>query len=405
MISFNYSDTYSRLYTVTNDDADYHFVHGRTSSAVMLSLDVLYDIKDSLSSLEGHISENNMVLGIDEYLPDDRKDKEVDFLPFKKYYQRIYKNTTSHYKDWLKEIDEKPESNEQNTLHIFGHSLDVTDGDILRDLINHKEIKTIIYYRTKQQLGQQITNLVKVLGSNTVIEKVYGSTYSIVFKHQNGRSKINDNVFKIYKDMARLKNIHIFSKERVESLLSKINTNIDKQNLNYFYSQNMVITLFDALQRTGLGTKYFDRLLEIAYVLEEDIFFDCQKWAYMHYDHSFKCDESTIRFIDCVNEHNSNMIINDSTRDQAFKYEHIIHQKVNLNKDYYLMLIREIFQLFNKPYDNDIHWHDLVQISCGPAKEIAREAIQELIDVTDNDYDIIQYNHLLQLMDAHEYAK
>lgn len=405
MISFNYSDTYSRLYAVTYDDADYHFVHGRALHAGFLSSYALSQLENTLSSLESYMSQNNMVLGIDEYLPDDRKDKEVDFLPFKKYYQRIYKNTTSQYKDWLKEIDENPESNEQNTLHIFGHSLDITDGDILRDLINHKGIKTIIYYKTKQQLGQQITNLVKVLGSNTVIEKVYGSTSSIIFKCQSERNKIDDNSFKIYKDIARLKNIHIFSKESVEPLLSKINTNIDQQNLSYFCSQDMAITLLDALQRIGLGAKYFDKLLEITYALNKSSFFNCQQWAYMHYDRSFKCDEYTIRFIDCVNEHNSNVIINDPTKSYAYsKYEHIIHQKVNLNKDHYLMLIREIFQLFNKHPSNDSIWHYLVQISCGPAKEIAREAIQELINSTDNDYNIILCNHLKHLMDAYEYA-
>lgn len=404
VISFNYSDTYSRLYTVTYDDADYHFIHGRMSPALSLSWYMLPDLEKNSNSLESYMSHNNMVLGIDEYLPDDRKDKEVDFLTFKKYYQRIYKNTTSQYKDWLKEIDANPESNEQNTLHIFGHSLDVTDGDILRELINHKGIKTIIYYKTKQQLGQQITNLVKVLGSNAVIEKVYGSNSSITFKVQSERCKTDNNLFKICIDIASLKNIHISFKAGAEHLLSKISKNIDQKNLSYFYSQGMIITLFDALQRIGLGAKYFDKLLEIVYALDKHSFFDYQSWAYMHYDHSFKCDVDTTRFIDCVNEHNSNAASEASmTGFASYKYVHISHQKINLDKTQYLEIVNDIFENIDKlSYDSS--WHLLVQISCGPAKETAREAIQELIDGTDNDYDIIQYNHLLQLMDAYEYA-
>lgn len=404
VISFNYSDIYSRFYAVTYDNADYHFVHGRAENGVWLLMFRLKDLEKNSNLLESYMSCNNMVLGIDEYLPDDRKDKEVDFLPFKKYYQRIYKNTTSQYKDWLKEIGANPESNEQNTLHIFGHSLDVTDGDILRDLINHKGIKTIIYYKTKQQLGQQITNLVKVLGSNAVIEKVYGSNSSITFKVQSERCKTDNNLFKICIDIASLKNIHISFKAGAEHLLSKISKNIDQKNLSYFYSQGMIITLFDALQRIGLGAKYFDKLLEIVYALDKHSFFDYQSWAYMHYDHSFKCDVDTTRFIDCVNEHNSNAASEASmTGFASYKYVHISHQKINLDKTQYLEIVNDIFENIDKlSYDSS--WHLLVQISCGPAKETAREAIQELIDGTDNDYDIIQYNHLLQLMDAYEYA-
>lgn len=45
----------------------------------------------------------------------------------------------------------------------------------------------------------------------------------------------------------------------------------------------------------------------------------------------------------------------------------------------------------------------LLKISCGPAKKIAREAMQELITNADDDCDIIHYNHLLRLMDEYEY--
>ena len=52
----------------------------------------------------GTIETNNMVLGINEYLSEERKDKDVDFIIFKKYYQRIYKGTGCEYKKWLNKI-------------------------------------------------------------------------------------------------------------------------------------------------------------------------------------------------------------------------------------------------------------------------------------------------------------
>ena len=85
---------------------------------------------------------------------------EIDDITFKKYYQRIYKKTGNGYKPWLEEIDKrrKEERNQENKLYIFGHSLDVTDGDILKELIEHDGIKTIIFHKDKARLGQQIAN-------------------------------------------------------------------------------------------------------------------------------------------------------------------------------------------------------------------------------------------------------
>ena len=48
----------------------------------------------------------------------------------------------------------------------------MTDGDILKEMIEHDGIHTIIFYKDKARLGQQITNLVKVFGPEKVIQYV-----------------------------------------------------------------------------------------------------------------------------------------------------------------------------------------------------------------------------------------
>lgn len=48
-----------------------------------------------------------MVLGIAEYLAEDEKNKELDFIHFKKYFQPIYKKTGCQYKNWLHEMKER----------------------------------------------------------------------------------------------------------------------------------------------------------------------------------------------------------------------------------------------------------------------------------------------------------
>lgn len=181
VLSFNYTDTFEKLYG--NADIKYDYIHGKADSA-------------------GTAASNNMVLGIDEYLSDDRKNKDVDFIAFKKFYQRIRKETGCKYKDWVDEIRESGKKTEKllrceyaaqipfkkftdrHDLSIFGHSLDVTDGDILRDLILNDNVYTTIYYLNKDVMGQQIANLVKVIGQEELIRRTGGDTKTIEFKMQ-----------------------------------------------------------------------------------------------------------------------------------------------------------------------------------------------------------------------------
>ena len=122
VLSFNYSDTYRRVYGYKRKNIEYDFIHGKAKNNLCHPLNI-----DDL------LEKSNLVLGIDDYLSNDSK--EIDFIAFKKYYQRIYKRTGNQYKKWLKQIHEK---REESLLYIFGHSLDETDGDILRDLIEDR---------------------------------------------------------------------------------------------------------------------------------------------------------------------------------------------------------------------------------------------------------------------------
>lgn len=46
-----------------------------------------------------------MVLGIDEYLGKKRRNKDIKFIAFKKYYQKICKQTGCEYKKWVEIYD------------------------------------------------------------------------------------------------------------------------------------------------------------------------------------------------------------------------------------------------------------------------------------------------------------
>ena len=56
-------------------------------------------------------------------------------------------------------------------LYIFVHSLDITDGYILRDLILNEKVFTTIYYKDKSTMKKQIVNLIKVIGEDELIKR------------------------------------------------------------------------------------------------------------------------------------------------------------------------------------------------------------------------------------------
>ena len=189
VLNFNYTDTFERLY-----------LPQQTGKLVNTYIDYIHGKAKADSTIE----KNNFVLGIDEYLSKKRRNKDTRFIAFKKYYQRIYKGTGCKYKGWVDKIKadyqeyikekttatDMSEKNKKHNLYIFGHSLDVTDADILREFILNDNVYTTIYYHDKQTMGRQIANLVKVIGQDELIKRTGGHTKTIEFKPQKSMKKI-----------------------------------------------------------------------------------------------------------------------------------------------------------------------------------------------------------------------
>ena len=196
ILSFNYTHIFSKLYNVSSQSKQevvdpFDYLHGE-------------------AKIDNTIETNNMVLGIDEYLSKERRNKETEFIAFKKFYQRIYKQTGSEYKRWIEiiknqmqEIDDKIKKQYpiqipynkipnkcRNQLFIFGHSLDITDKDVLKEMILNDNVYTTIYYPDKKELGRKIANLVKVIGQDELIRRTGGSTKTIQFVLQKPMEKI-----------------------------------------------------------------------------------------------------------------------------------------------------------------------------------------------------------------------
>lgn len=159
VLSFNYTDTFERYYLdIMYCDSIICYPHGKADKS-------------------HSISNCNLVLGIDEYLPEDLRDEKLTFLQFKKFYQRIFKETDKHHSKWIDSI--RSSKTNKYEVHFFGHSLDITDKDILTALIQNENVQTKVFYYVayeddKSDLSTKIHNLVKVLGQKDLIERTSG---------------------------------------------------------------------------------------------------------------------------------------------------------------------------------------------------------------------------------------
>ena len=191
ILTFNYTDTFEEYYKDRMfSDTEVCHVHGKAEK-------------------DHNVSNCNLVLGIDEYLPKKKKNESLTFLQFKKFYQRIYKNTDKRYTEWIEKIRKSADADAEKKddilwervifeVHFFGHSLDVTDKDILRKLILNSNVQTkVFYYRRteddKADLSAKIHNLVKVIGQKELIERTSGGEKNTIeFIPQNVPSAHDD---------------------------------------------------------------------------------------------------------------------------------------------------------------------------------------------------------------------
>ena len=172
LISFNYTNTYKNLYEPNGNEVEYDYLHGK-------------------AEVDRDIKENNMVLGIDEYLKGEDRNNKLELVEFKKYFQRIYKKTGCKHKEWLESVS-KPQKSQgdrllkegvfSNNIYIYGHSLDVTDKDILEDLLSLPYTQTTIFYLDKRDYAQKISNMIKIIGQDELTNSVYGKNPKIVLQ-------------------------------------------------------------------------------------------------------------------------------------------------------------------------------------------------------------------------------
>ena len=172
IINFNYTHTCEKLYNISKDKICY--IHGDCNKE----------------------KDNSLVLGIGEYFSQDEASEKVDFAIFKKFVQRIRKcNNNISYVKWAEEIEayrkEHPSNPEDDLsgfdIYVYGHSLDVTDKDILKKFLASEYTSVCIYARNKESEGDLSANLIRIIGEDTMIRKSTNSFSKIKFEITTGK--------------------------------------------------------------------------------------------------------------------------------------------------------------------------------------------------------------------------
>ena len=160
IISFNYTHTYQRLY---DESIPVCYIHGECK-------DTERDVCD-------------MVLGIDEYLDEDERSTNTNMAIFKKFVQRIRKRNDTQYRIWHDEMEMSYERNvkmrslsdefdkDVSDVYVYGHSLDVTDRDVLELFLSPEYCSLHIYAKRKTNEGRLICNLIKIMKEDVLIKK------------------------------------------------------------------------------------------------------------------------------------------------------------------------------------------------------------------------------------------
>lgn len=158
-VIFNYTNTFEKIYSCNRC---FH-IHGNVNGDIVLGTNP--DKSDELGTID------------------------TLFVQFKKYFQRTMFETDSEYLDFIRyaKMDEF-----QFNLVVMGHSLDITDSDIITELFDCSAKITVLYHDNTAKISY-IKNLINIFGKTGFDELKRDK--KLTFKSlENDLSGLNDEL-------------------------------------------------------------------------------------------------------------------------------------------------------------------------------------------------------------------
>lgn len=381
ILTFNYTNTYQKLYYT---DVDCDHIHGKA------------DINNNIES-------DNMVLDIDDYLNEDEKFTNTNFIEFKKYYQRLIKGTNCDYKKWIDEINQTKSFTKHN-VYIFGHSLASTDRDVLLDFIENEKTIITIYYNNSNQYSDQICNLVHLIGPDKLNEWVHQAKPKIKFVKQQPMINIDDSGWRIMRDTRDCSELFKLSGQEIEYKINEIKDHLDNSDKTYFRKQRNVIDLFVAITTSGyIDDDLTDQMLNKA----KDLYGSTKNETYSPSEFKRvsnspqKYQNIISDFIDSVNTYNADekgkqYQISDS--DTCEKIFSLLEAGIKIDEQQAISLIEDIIKGSKHSYkSNKEMWRCVLHLISYVNSEKLIEIMSNHISGDNNLYRI-KYTFLLNLL-------
>ena len=113
--------------------------------------------------------------------------KHEKFVELFKFFQRYRYKMSVAYQAWIKYLDDLDHQNlnyitNKPVVHIYGHSLDPTDKDVLLPFLELEDAEVWIYYYNESSKLDLQKNLVRILGKNKFCQYMLCAKPKISFK-------------------------------------------------------------------------------------------------------------------------------------------------------------------------------------------------------------------------------
>jgi len=377
VLVFNYSNTYERIYGGLHWGEEIDYVHGKA-------------VKQENSS-------TNIILGITtpQYNIKTEELKDEGYVEFEKYFQRITKKTGREYVKWLESCKQSKESLE---VAFFGHSLDFSDSDIIKDLIYFEDANIIIFYHSEKSHKQIIANLIQIVGKNDLISMVSGDTPKISLVQQKQHLYEATAGIDIQKDIRDLYKLYMLSHSQINELMERLREKVSNKDKDYFYSQQRVISVLEALRWNEINLFSINEFYEICKLLPYEknrngVYKSYEYEEWYDYDPTGEspCSFDTMKLIDQVNAYNEKCYKSDVA---LIPYMHL---KFTDNYDVFEQKILEILAEENP---TPIFWKQLQTIiSVCTDNENFRKFFREYNYDSLSIYDKVKYKHMQRIYD------
>lgn len=120
--------------------------------------------KPSITHIHGDVL-NDIILGVNPDENDELSEIDTSFIKFKKYFQRTILGTDAEFRMVYSHLVELQNHGYENDLYVIGHSLDVTDEDIIKKLFDLSS-NIVIFYHNKNAMESHISNLITMYGKS-----------------------------------------------------------------------------------------------------------------------------------------------------------------------------------------------------------------------------------------------